>query len=123
MTFGNMARRGIGALLTTTICIVSTFAQATPEETLTVNPGFREKRVNGRSERIRTSDLTVPNFEARKNVSFCLCESCSHRGISSILHSLPYFTIGYRLCTENSVHKLATFQGGPLMSAFVMSAS
>jgi hypothetical protein len=33
---------------------------------------FQLFALNGRGEWIRTSDLTVPNYEARKNVSFCL---------------------------------------------------
>jgi len=44
---------------------------------------------SGRGERIRTSDLTVPNDRRGKNVSICLFESCSHQGISSVFTSLP----------------------------------
>ena len=62
----------------------------------------------GRGERIRTSDLTVPNDRRGKNVSICLFESCSHQGISTVLHPFLFFTIRYRLRAENSVHKLAT---------------
>ena len=62
----------------------------------------------GRGERIRTSDLTVPNDRRGKNVSICLFESCSHQGILSVLHPFPFFPIRYRLSAENSVHKLAT---------------
>jgi hypothetical protein len=67
---------------------------------------------NGRGERIRTSDLTVPNDRRGKNVSICLFESCSHQGILRFLHSFPFFTIRYRVCAENSVHKLATKNWG-----------
>ena len=63
---------------------------------------------NGRGDRIRTSDLTLPNDRRGKSVSICLFESCSHQGISSVLHSFPFFTIRYRLIAKNSVHKLAT---------------
>ena len=62
--------------------------------------------VSGRSERIRTSHLTVPNDRPGKNVSICLFESCSHQRILSV-HSFPFFTIRYRLRAEDSVHKLA----------------
>jgi hypothetical protein len=64
--------------------------------------------LTGRGERIRTSDLMVPNDRRGKNVSYCLFESCSHQEISSVLHSFPFHSIRYRLCAENSVHKLAT---------------
>jgi hypothetical protein len=64
--------------------------------------------VTGRGERIRTSDLTVPDDMRGKYVSICLFESCSHQGIRRFLHSFPFFTIRYRWCAENSVHKLAT---------------
>jgi len=70
---------------------------------------------SGRGERIRTSDLTVPNDRRGKNVSICLFKSCSHQGIPSVLHPFDFLTIRYRLCAANSVHKLATsFWGEPL---------
>src|SRR6266545_286194 len=40
----------------------------------------------GRGERIRTTDLTVPNRWSGKNVSLCLFKSCSHRRFSRVLH-------------------------------------
>src|ERR1041384_52929 len=62
----------------------------------------------GRGEWIRTSDLTVPNDRRGKHVSICLFESCSHQGISKVLHLVSFLTIRYRLSAENFVHKLAT---------------
>src|SRR5882724_3861674 len=47
-------------------------------------------KINGRGERIRTSDLTLPNRSCGKNVSSCLFESCSHQGIIEFLHSFPF---------------------------------
>jgi hypothetical protein len=44
--------------------------------------------INGRGERIRTSDLSVPNDRRGKNVSLCLVEGCSHQGISRVFTSL-----------------------------------
>src|ERR1044072_8138738 len=75
--------------------------------------------LTGRGERIRTSDLTVPNDRRGKNVSLCLFESCSHQGISSVLHPFLFFTIRYRLSADNSVHKLATHKA----SAFLLKGS
>ena len=42
MTLGAMTWRGIETLLIATMCVVSTFAQATPKERFTVNLGFRD---------------------------------------------------------------------------------
>jgi len=49
MTLGNVAWRGIGALLGATLCVVSAFAQSAPaplrtlpKERFTINPGFRD---------------------------------------------------------------------------------
>src|SRR6185295_7896353 len=39
----------------------------------------------GRSERIRTSDLSVPNHRFGKELSFCLFESCSHHEFVRVL--------------------------------------
>src|SRR6266498_3204475 len=62
----------------------------------------------GRGERIRTTDLTVPNRWSGKNVSLCLFKSCSHRRFSRVLHSFPSATARYTSRAGNSVHKLAT---------------
>src|SRR5688572_1795807 len=74
--------------------------------------------LTGRGERIRTSDLTIPNDRRGKNVSICLFESCSHQRISSVLHPFPFLTSRYRLCAENSVHKLATNHQRRTLSRF-----
>ena len=45
--------------------------------------------MNGRGERIRTSDLSVPNLGYGKNVSFCLFKSCSHQGFTKVFAFRP----------------------------------
>jgi|SRR5882672_9097168 len=51
---------------------------------------------DGRGDRIRTSDLSVPNQWFGKNVSICLFKSCSHqrflRGFYILSHPLVYAT-------------------------------
>jgi hypothetical protein len=63
------------------------------------NPATKQERrpspiavnalIDWSGERIRTSDLTVPNYKRGKNVSICLFESCSHQGISRRFTSVP----------------------------------
>jgi hypothetical protein len=43
----------------------------------------------GRGERIRTSDLSVPNQSFGKNVSSCLFKSCSHHRFSRVFTFRP----------------------------------
>src|SRR5207302_8809594 len=62
----------------------------------------------GRCERIRTTDLTVPNQRLGKNVSFCLFESCSHQGFIGFLHFFTSAPIRWQSNAVNSVHNLAT---------------
>ena len=62
----------------------------------------------GRGERIRTSDLTVPNYKRGKNVSIAFSKVAATKEFRSFLHLFRFFTIRYRFCAENSVHKLAT---------------
>ena len=40
---------------------------------------------NGRGERIRTSDLSVPNHRFGKTLSFCHFTSCSHHEFVRVL--------------------------------------
>src|SRR5262249_24604871 len=71
--------------------------------------------MNGRGERIRTSDLSVPNHRFGKKLSFCHFESCSHHEFVRVLRSFPFLISHYPRCAANSVHKLATrFWGEPL---------
>ena len=43
----------------------------------------------GRGERIRTSDLSVPNQRFGKKLSFCQFESCSHHEFARVLRLFP----------------------------------
>ena len=43
----------------------------------------------GRGERIRTSDLSVPNHRFGKKLSFCHFESCSHHEFIKVLRFVP----------------------------------
>jgi len=62
----------------------------------------------GRGERIRTSDLSVPNHRFGKKLSFCHFESCSHHEFTRVCGSFTFPITRCLLCAENSVHKLAT---------------
>ena len=52
----------------------------------------------GRGERIRTSDLSVPNHRCGKKLSFCHFESCSHHEFISVLRFVP---VRYQRLTAN----------------------
>jgi hypothetical protein len=53
----------------------------------------------GRGERIRTSDLSVPNHRFGRNLSFCDFESCSHHEFIRVLRfvAIRYQAL-YMLC-------------------------
>ena len=70
--------------------------------------GSRKLEIIGRGERIRTSDLSVPNHRFGKKLSFCHFESCSHHEFIRVLRFFPIRCQAYMCCAENSVHKLAT---------------
>jgi hypothetical protein len=57
--------------------------------------------MNGRGERIRTSDLSVPNRWPGKNVSYCLFKSCSHHRFTKVFTFRPIrYCPVYLVCWE-----------------------
>ncbi len=56
--------------------------------------------MNGRNERIRTSDPSVPNQGFGKNVSVCLFKSCSHQRKIMVFRfvPIPYHSIYVACC-------------------------
>ena len=64
--------------------------------------------VVGRGERIRTSDLTVPNEEGFENLTNWFQSSCSHEQNQGFLNLLTFVTILYHSHPIYSCHKSAT---------------
>ena len=63
---------------------------------------------SGRGERIRTSDLSVPNQWFGKNVSFAFSKVAATNDFLWFLHSVTLSRVRYTSRARNSVHKLAT---------------
>jgi hypothetical protein len=63
---------------------------------------------HGRGERIRTSDLSVPNEGLGKNVVFAFSKVAASKDFLGFLHSVPFATVRYTSRAGNSGHKLAT---------------